>query len=452
MKHIFRAYDVRGIFNKELTPEVATKIGMAFGTYLKGKGKVLVGRDPRTSSVIVEGAIASGLAATGCDVYSTGLVPIPTANFKIWKGGYDAGAYITASHNPPEYNGVRFRHPDGSGYTKQNEEIRDIFLSGDFLLANWKEVGKIVDLSPEDTLKEYSDFLLERFKFEGPLKVVLDAGNGAACLTAPYIFRDLGARVSTIHSYPDGTFPGRPSEPSAENLGDLMKAVANMEADFGAGYDGDADRVVFVDDQGRVVQTEKIGIIISREILKENKGNIVANMECSMIVEEEIEKAGGEVKRVRVGDVFVTEAIKEHKALFAMETSAHYFMPELYVFDDPIAVSLKLGEILSKSDAKLSEMVDEIPSYPKTMKNFSCPDEIKFKVMDHIIDSFKEKGYRLDLTDGAKVIFDDGWALLRPSNTTPLIRASVEAETEERLEELLGMVGKEFEEAMEKSK
>jgi phosphoglucosamine mutase len=452
MEHIFRAYDIRGIFNTELTADAATQIGMAFGTYLGGKGKVLVGRDPRTSSVIIENAFASGLASTGCDVFLTGMVPISTSNFKTSAGDFDAGAYITASHNPPEYNGVRFRHGDGTGYTSQNSEIKDIFLKGEFQVADWNKLGKITYLKPEDTIKEYSDLLLDKFQFDKTLKVVVDPGNGAASVVAPEFFRKLGAEVSVINEPLDGTFPGRPSEPNEKNLQELAKTVKEQGADFGAGYDGDGDRVVFVDDLGRVVQNEKIGIIISREILKQKKGTIIANMECSMIVEREIEKAGGKVERVRVGDVFVAEKIKETGALFAMETSAHYFTPEFYVFDDPIIISLKLGEILSNTKQKLSSMADEIPSYPKTMKNFKCKDEVKFRVMEKIIENFKGKGFELDLTDGAKVIFDDGWALLRPSNTTPLIRASVEAETEERLEELLSMVESEFNTALEDTK
>jgi phosphomannomutase/phosphoglucomutase len=452
MEHIFRAYDIRGIFNTELTADAATQIGMAFGTYLGGKGKVLVGRDPRTSSVIIENAFASGLASTGCDVFLTGMVPISTSNFKTSAGDFDAGAYITASHNPPEYNGVRFRHGDGTGYTSQNSEIKDIFLKGEFQVADWNKLGKITYLKPEDTIKEYSDLLLDKFQFDKTLKVVVDPGNGAASVVAPEFFRKLGAEVSVINEPLDGTFPGRPSEPNEKNLQELAKTVKEQGADFGAGYDGDGDRVVFVDDLGRVVQNEKIGIIISREILKQKKGTIIANMECSMIVEREIEKAGGKVERVRVGDVFVAEKIKETGALFAMETSAHYFTPEFYVFDDPIIISLKLGEILSNTKQKLSSMADEIPSYPKTMKNFKCKDEVKFQVMEKIVENFKDRGFELDLTDGAKVIFDDGWALLRPSNTTPLIRASVEAETEERLEELLSMVGSEFNTALEDTK
>lgn len=448
IEHIFRAYDIRGIFNRELTAETATRIGLAFGTFLGGSGKVLVARDPRTSSEIIERAFISGLASTGCECFSTGLVPIPTANFKTWRGKFDAGAYITASHNPPEYNGVRFRHPDGSGYTTQNDEIRDIFMNGDFKLRDWDSLGDINYINPKETIREYSDFLKVKTNISKKLDIVLDTGNGASCFTAPQIFGDLGCNVTVINQRADGHFPGRPSEPSDKTLGELKSRVVKDGSDFGAGFDGDGDRVIFVDDKGRAVQTEKIGIMISKEILKHKKGNIIANVECSMIVEREIERLGGTVKRVRVGDVFVCEAIKEHGALFAMETSAHYFMPGYYIFDDPVLVCLKLAEILSKEDRKLSELADEIPSYPRTAEKFDCPDEIKFKVVDRIIEAFKSNGYNLDLTDGARLVFDDGWALIRPSNTTPLLRVTAEAETQERLNGLLDIVRKEFEDAM----
>lgn len=450
MEYIFRAYDVRGLFNKELTADMATKIGMAFGTYLKGKGKVLLGMDSRTSSRVVENALCAGIASTGVDVYTTGLVPIPTSNFKTARGKFDAGTYITASHNPPEYNGIRFRHPDGSGFTYQNEEIRDIFLKGEFILADWDKLGEIIKINPEETLKEYCDYLISKIRLEKPLKVILDSGNGASTLVAPYLFRKLGARVSTLNANPDGTFPGRPSEPNDKNLSDLKNAVKTMGADFGVGYDGDGDRCVFVDDKGRTVQTEKIGLIIVKEILKKKKGNIVANVECSMILEELIPPLGGVVKRVRVGDVFVCESIKEFDALFAMETSAHYFYPEFYIFDDPIVISLKLAEILSRGDRKLSEIVDEIPSYPKIAEKFQCPDEIKFQVMDEIIEDFKSGDYDLNLIDGARVQFDDGWILLRPSNTTPLIRCTIEAQNQSRIDELYSLAKDAFEKAKKK--
>ena len=448
-RHIFRAYDVRGIFNQELTAEMATKIGTAYGSYLGGQGRVLIARDGRTSSEIMENAFISGLASTGCECTVAGLIPISAANFHIWRGDYTAGAYITASHNPPEYNGVRFRHSDGTGYTRENQEVRDIYLAKEFHLAPWKELGKIEILNSKEAVDAYLDFILRKFTIERGLKVVLDLGNGVSALSAPKAFERMSADVVTINDTIDGTFPGRPSEPSDKTLGELKKVVKREKADFGAGYDGDADRVIFVDDKGRMVQTEKIGIVIARDILGKKKGKIIANIECSMIVEKEIEKLGGEVLRVRVGDVFISEAIKKHKALFAMETSAHYFFPEFYTFDDPLLISLKLGEILSSSDKKLSEIADEIPSYPMRTANLPCRDEIKFKVMDRIAANWSRKGYSLDMTDGAKVLFEDGWALLRPSNTTPLIRASVEGENAARVAELLRMVKREFEGACE---
>lgn len=436
---LFRAYDVRGIVNVELTPEIATQIGMAFGTFLKGKEEVLIGRDARTSSEIIEKAFISGLASTGCDCISMGLLPIPIANFKIWKEK-KSGAYITASHNPPEYNGIRFRHPDGSGYTFENQEIEKIYNNKRYSLAQWDRLGRIYTLDPYMIIKEYSEFVLSKIKASKPLSVVLDLGNGAGCVSTPYIFREAGHEVFTINSQPDGTFPGRSSEPCKETLQDLARVVKAKGADFGAGYDGDGDRVIFVDDKGRIVQTEKIGIIICREILNRRKGVVIANVSCSMIVEEEIGKLGGKVVRTRVGDVFITEAIKKYGAVFAMETSAHFFMPDFYIFDDPLLVSLKLAQILGESRKKLSSLVDEIPSYPMESKNFPYSDEIKFKVVDKVKENLLNEGYTLDLTDGVKVVFDDGWALLRPSNTTPLIRACVEAKSKKRVKELLRFV------------
>ncbi|NOZ59849.1 MAG: phosphoglucomutase [Euryarchaeota archaeon] len=447
MEHIFRAYDVRGVFNVDVTAEVAARIGMAFGTYL-GEGRVLLARDPRVTSEIFERAFCSGLASTGVDVYLGGMLPIPVANFAVARGDYSAGAYVTASHNPPEYNGVRFRRADGTGYTRENQEVKRLFFSDKLRLPEWSGVGEIVELNPKQVLQEYQEYLLARLSLERELRVVLDLGNGAAGVVAPYVFRKAGARVTTLNAQPDGTFPGRKSEPDAESLADLARVVPAVGAAFGAGYDGDADRVVFVDDLGRVVQTEKVGIIIAREILREKGGGtVVANVECSSIVEEELSRHGGKVERVRVGDVFVCEAIKQYGAVFAMETSAHYFYPDFYPFDDPILISLKLASILSERGERLSKLVDEIPSYPKLHRNFPCDDRIKFRVMDRIIQSLREKGYTLDLTDGARIVFEDGWALLRPSNTSPLIRASIEARTEERVRELLSLVERELEEA-----
>jgi len=448
LERIFRAYDIRGIVNEDLSPEVMARIGVSFGTFLGGGKKVLVGRDGRTSSPMLERALLSGLASTGCEATSGGLLPIPTSNFATLYRKFDAGAYITASHNPPEYNGVRFRHSDGTGFTFENDHVRDIFFKTEMKKAAWNSLGRIDEADNQEIIDQYVEFVLDKTRLEGTLKVALDPGNGTSVLTAPPLFRKLGASVEMVNDKIDGTFPGRSPHPTEKNLGDLQALVKRSGAAFGAAYDGDGDRVVFVDEKGRVAQVEKIGIIISKWLLQKKKGRIIVNVPCSMIVEDEIERAGGTVMRVRVGDVFISEAIKEHGALFAMEISAHFFVPTFWSFDDPVLTTVKLAEILAARKVPLSKLLDEIPSYPMVEKELRCPDSVKFGVVDSLVEHHRRTGDRLDLTDGLKVIFDDGWGMVRPSNTQPMVRLFAEARTRERMEQIAAAMEKEFTDAM----
>jgi phosphomannomutase len=301
---------------------------------------------------MLENAFLAGLASTGCNAVSVGLVPIPTSNFATKSGGYDAGAYITASHNPPEYNGIRFRHADGTGYTSENGAIKETFFGGQMLRARWNCLGKIEHAASDEFIGRYVGFIAEHTRLEGKLKVALDPGNGVAALTAPALFRELGTDVWTVNDKVDGTFPARSPHPTEKNLGTLQDLVLSVGADFGAAYDGDGDRVVFVDDRGRVAQVEKIGIIVSRWMLKNKKGRVIVNIPCSMIVEDELAKIGAEVLRVRVGDVFISQALKEHDAAFAMEISAHYFVPTFWYFDDPVLTTVKLVEMMTRIGVK----------------------------------------------------------------------------------------------------
>jgi len=439
MNNIFRAYDIRGIYNQELDPIIVTKIGMAFGTYLGGTGKVSLGRDGRTSSIAMEQALVSGIVSTGVDVVCLGLLPIPTANYWTWKNDFDAGVYITASHNPAEYNGIRFRHPDGTGYTDGNDEIRDVYMANQFIRAGWDSLGHVSHEESRKVIEDYLGFISRHCSYKKKLTVVVDPGNGVGTLTAPPVFRQLGMDVVTINSQVDGTFPGRPSEPSAENLKDLCKLVLKSEADLGIGYDGDADRCVFVDERGEVVQVEKVAVLLGRMIIKNRQGPVISTVSGSMIVKEEIERAGGEVITIRVGDVFVAEAIKEHKAVFAAEDSAHFFIPFDYYFDDPLLTSLILLELISNGSSTLGELAAEIPSYPKTEKAHDCDDGIKFDVIEDVVQHYKAMG-RADLKigtiDGARIDYPDGWGLIRCSNTQPKVRITVEAHSVERLKEL----------------
>ena len=439
MENIFRAYDIRGIYNEELDPEIVARIGMAFGTYLGGKGKVCLGRDGRTSSVAMEQALISGMTSTGVDVVSVGLVPIPTSNYWTWKNDFTAGVYITASHNPAEYNGIRFRHPDGTGYTGGNEEIKAVYMKNDFRKASWDALGQVTYVDASTVIDDYLKFISRHFSFHRRLTLAIDPGNGVGTLTAPQVFTTLGMKVVTINDKVDGTFPGRPSEPNRETLNGLCRLVAESGADMGIGYDGDGDRSVFVDERGEMIQVEKIAVLIGREMMKRRRGPVISTVSGSMIVKEEIERSGGEVITIRVGDVFVAEAIKEHDAAFAAEDSAHFFIPLDYYFDDPLLTSLVLAELLSGGTSTLGELSDSISSYPKTEKAHDCADAIKFEVVEDVVEHYRGivgDGPEVVTIDGAKIIYPDGWGLIRCSNTQPKVRITVEAQTESRLGEL----------------
>jgi phosphomannomutase/phosphoglucomutase len=439
--HIFRAYDVRGVFNQDLTVDIAANIGTAFGSYIGPKNRVSLGWDCRSSSEALANAISAGMASAGVDVTCLGAMPIPVANFTTLSGKYDYGTYITASHNPPEYNGVRFRHSDGTGFTVQNDEVRDLFLQPKkWKRASWNKLGKIEWANTEAVIAKYCNFLFDKCQAEGPMKIVVDPMHGAGALTARRTMEALGHKVESVSENIDATFGGRDPHPRAGTLGLLEQKVKSVKADFGVAFDPDGDRVVFVDDKGRTVQVEVMGIILAREVLRTRPGGLVlANIPCSMIIEREIEKVGGKVKRTRVGDVFVCEAVKKLKAVFGMEISAHFFIPTYYIFDDPLLASLMLAQVLSRDGVKLSKLIDDIPTYPTIETGYEAPDKVKFKVVDSIRDDFKKDGAKVDTTDGVKVIFDDGWAMLRPSNTQPMVRLFAEAKNEARLGELVKM-------------
>jgi len=446
MEHIFRAYDIRGVFNQDLTTDVAARLGEVFARFHGNEGRVAVGRDVRLSSPALESAVMAGLAAGGMDVVSVGACPIPVLNFHLNQGEYVAGVYVTASHNPPEYNGIRWRNPDGSGYTEDNQVIKGMYFSGDHHRPPWDGVGTVSRLPEGEAIEAYLSFLASRLTAPRPLKVVVDPGNGASTLVAPELLRRVGHRVEIIFGEVDGTFPNRSPHPTERSLGALKEAVPRMGADLGVGYDADGDRAVFVDDKGRVVQTEKVGILVARDLLREHKGKVIANVPCSMIVEDELEPEGAEVVRVRVGDVFVCEEIKRHGGIFAMEISAHFFLPTYYIFDDPMLMTLKLAQLVGSDGRPLSEIVDAIPSYPFIEEGFACPDELKFRVNELVEEHWRERGARIDTTDGVKVMFEDGWAMLRPSNTQPLVRLFAEARTQGRLDQLVAEFTDLFEE------
>jgi len=441
---IFRAYDIRGVYGTELNAEIGEQVGLVFGNYLRkaqSSGTISIGCDARISSPELQEAVSKGISNSGFDVDVIGMVPIPVANFYTWKASlsenpYLAGVYITASHNPAEYNGIRFRHPDGAGYTEGNIEIKRMFFEEQAVAH--PESGKINILSTEEVLSEYADFVKSKMGVLDGMRIAIDPGNGVGSIIIDELFQKFGVETTCINNEPDGRFPNRPSEPAPKNLGDLISMSKGESFDFSVAYDGDADRCVFLDDQANPVSPEKIGIIVAKSLITPESNKVLAGVPCSMILEDEIPKIGGELIWIRVGDVFVCEELKKHNAALAMEISAHFFAPGItdFIFDDPIIFSLKLAEYLHTTKSKLSDLSRAIPSYPYEEMKFECPDALKFKVNEYLTDFFSTKGYKVETIDGVKIWLDGGWVLLRPSNTQPVIRMFVEGTDSSVLEKI----------------
>jgi len=434
---IFRAYDIRGIFNKDITPETALQIGKGFGTYLGGRGKnVVVGRDVRLSGEVLGDALIRGLTSTGCNVLDVGVVPTPVLSFSVVRYGKDGGVMVSASHNPPEWNGFKL-YKKGGGNCAQGtgmEEVKEIIFSQKFSISSkWKvdKYGKV--------FADYTKFLEDKVEIRRPLRVAMDPANGACGLIAPELFNKYGCEVVSINLKPDGRFPAHLPEPTEETLKDLMKLVPDEKADFGVGYDGDGDRSVFVDNKGRIVPPDTTLIIFAYYYLEKHKNaKIVFDITCSSSVEEAIAAKGGVPVLSRVGRTFLVQKMAAEKAAFGGESSGHFYFAETYGFDDGIFSSLKMAEILSKNDKQLSAIVDAIKRYPSIpLIDFDCPDKEKFKVVEKLEKEFRAEGYETIDIDGVKVILSDGWFLIRPSNTMPQIKMTAEAKSEARLKKIV---------------
>jgi len=438
-EQIFRAYDIRGIYGVDLDEEAANQIGRSLATYINGEGKeLIVGRDVRLSSQSMKDSLIDGLLCGGCDVEDIGIVTTPLLYFAAVHYKKDAGVMITASHNPPEWNGLKIWNKDhfickGMGM----EELKEIAIHKQFKHATR---GKL-RVNPQ-ALSDYENFLLKRVDIKRRMTVALDPGNGSCSFMIPQLFQSAGIDVIAINADPDGTFPAHLPEPTEETLRDLQEIVVKNKADFGVGFDGDGDRVVFIDDKGRIVPGELALILLVEHYLSMQKGApIVYEVSCSMSVEETIRAFGGKPILSRVGHTYIVDLILREGAVLGGESSGHFYFSDLYGFDDAIYASLKMAEILSEK-GKLSEIADSIPKYPRININYDCPDEKKFKVVESLTEEFKEEGYEVITMDGVKVIKLEGWFLIRPSNTQPQIRLTVEAKTEESLKQLTQFVEK----------
>jgi phosphomannomutase len=425
---IFRAYDIRGIYGKDLTEEIMTRIGEAAGTYCPGT--FTIGRDFREHGVQLEEAFVSGLKKTGSDANLVGTCPASLCVFANWRMRSDVAVYITASHLPAEWNGVKFFHQDGVGFFEdENKRLGEISSSQNFKTGT----GSAKKLEGMD--EDYANFVAERIKPER-INVVVDFGNGAACLLVPKILKKIGVRASFLFDWPDPTFSNRNPEPKPESLTALCEKVVKERADLGIAFDGDGDRAIFVDDAGKVIMTEQSAILFIRDIMQTQRGPVVANIECSDIIEDEVRKYGEKVFRIPVGHTFLVQETKKHNAIFGVEKSGHICVPKFFWFDDAIINSMYMTEIVSRMEQKLSKVLKELPTRLFERIEINCSDETKFQVINRIKEKATETYENTDTIDGVKIVFPDSWALIRASNTSPILRLSIEARNQKRLDDL----------------
>ncbi|MCD6522809.1 MAG: phosphomannomutase/phosphoglucomutase [Candidatus Diapherotrites archaeon] len=431
-RHIFRAYDIRGVYDKDLTDGGMEFIGKALGTLLfeKGMKEVVVGSDTRISSDRLLEALIKGLVSTGMHVYNVGKTSSGVTLLAAKELGKDVGAYVTASHLPAEWNGLKVYYGDGEAMGE--EEImalydiieKDVFTSGE---------GTVENIEFKDG---YIAFMKRHLEIGKP-NIVLDCGGGSACLIAPSLFRAFGIEPKMLFCEVDPYFRGRPSDPmKIENIKGLIEETKNGY-DIGIGFDGDVDRIAVIDDEGFFLSAEQIGMIIAKEMLEDRKGVVVATVPCSMAVEEILVPLGADVVRIRVGHTFLIKEIKKRNALLGFEDSGHMVLPEYTLFDDALLISLKLMEVMHKTGKKLSKLRKELPNYPKKKVTVECADEKKFDVIERLKDRCVSDYKNVLTIDGVKIIFDDAWVLIRASNTSPKIRVTVEAKSEKRVDELL---------------
>ena len=425
---LFGSSGVRGIVNKEMTPELAASIGLAVGS---GCESVVIGMDSRTSGPMIEAAVMSGIMSTGCDVHLAGLVTTPTLAEAARKK--DCGVMVTASHNPPEYAGIKLWNPDGMGFgAAQSEAIEKLISSKKFKLASWDNIGK-KRLFP-DAVELHSKRILSSVG-QSKLKVVVDCANGPASTITPMVLQRIGCRVVTINSNPDGHFPGRPPEPVDENLGDLKQAVVSMKADLGIAHDGDADRMVAIDDRGVFLGGDQLLALFAKKYARRK---IVITVDASMAIDDYVD---AKIVRTRVGDVFVSEAVKKSKAEFGGEPSGTWIFPDQTFCPDGVLAAVRLAELASKK--KLSELRKKVPVYPIIREAIRYDPKFKAIIIKKVENEMKAIECEELLTlDGFRVQFEDGWALVRPSGTEPKIRYLAEARTEKRAKDIMDMISK----------
>ncbi|MDH4214219.1 MAG: phosphoglucosamine mutase [Candidatus Thorarchaeota archaeon] len=434
---MFGTNGVRGIINKELTVELVLNLSRAIGTVL-GPGKTAIARDSRMGGEMFTYASMSGLASTGCSVVNLGSVPTPTLQYMTPRLGCNAGVMVTASHNPPQFNGIKVIGSNGIEITRETEvQLENVYHSHEFKTVNWNEIGEITHYTT--AVDEYTKgikSLVNGDKIrEKKLKVVIDGANSVGSVVTPRLLRELGCKVVSLNAQLDGSFPGRNPEPIPENLTDLSRAVVAMGADLGIAHDGDADRATFVDETGRVLWGDQsFALIASRVLAKKRGSTLVTPISSGRLIEDVAQKAGAKIDWTEVGSVVVSHRIDEIGAELGGEENGGVFYPDHQPVRDGAMTASQIVEMIALEGKTLSQLVSELPTYFNTKVKVPVPQDKKESILTALLDISKNMN-RITI-DGIKIIRDDGWILIRPSGTEPLYRCFAEGKTQETADRL----------------
>ena len=435
---MFREYDIRGIVTEDFPKEVVEQLGRAFGTYiLRNNGtEISVSGDIRESSPVLKNYFISGILSTGANVIDTGMLPTPVNYYSMYHLNVDAAVQITGSHNPNEFNGFKFSCKNESFYGNKIQLLKKMILENDFIK------GQGV-LHTQDIINDYIQMLVSKITINKKLKVIVDSGNACGCITVPQTLKKLGIDVDELYCDIDSSFPNHHPDPTVDsNLIDIISKIKKGSYDLGMAFDGDADRIVVINEKGEVIRSDNLMCLFLPEVITSTNKKIIFDVKCSEALEKMIIQNGGEPLMWNTGHSLIKDKMKTEKVTFAGEMSGHiFFADDYYGYDDALYVGLRLLQILSKTDKKLSELTKDIPNYFSTPEmRIDCDnDEEKFKITTKAVEFFKSN-YECITIDGVRIKFKDGWGLVRSSNTQPVIVCRFEAKTKEKLQEYKQLV------------
>ena len=435
---LFGSSGIRGLANKDITTTLAQRVGAAIATMNQG-GQVVVGYDARISGPMLEMALSSGLNAAGADVIQVGLVPTPVTAWMIGETGSDAGVEVTASHNPPPYNGLKVFNRKGMSLTiKEQLATEKVLVDESYDWAQWDTVGATDDV---DAIEAYVGMLADSINIEGETRVAADCFCGATSTLAPHAFGEFPLKSNIINAVPDGTFPAGNSEPSMESLMGLGRYMKALGCEVGFGFDGDGDRMMPVGADGLMVNPDRaLAAYAGYAVERNGGGTVVTHVGASMNVDDMVKEAGGKIVRTPVGDAFITEAMAKHGAVFGGEPVGAWVFPEHHMCPAGVMGALKIIEALEVTERSMEEFISAAPEYPLDRLKLECKELQKARAMKMIAKSYQD-AYRdvdsVSTVDGVRLEMENGWALIRPSGTEPLIRITVEGRTMGDVEDIM---------------